>query len=188
MQRFTYKPLIALGICLGVSLISTSAVFAGEVTITGQNGKTTTVDTNTTKNGNTLTRDRTVTYPNGQTRSSTGTYTLDGNGGYDGAVTRTNRNGQTSTVQVDGQRTRTGSTVTNTGTVTGVNGKQTTYNHTGSCTGGNCTGSTTTTFSDGKTRTRTTTGTRDGNGGYAGTTTVTGRNGNTHTGTFQRSR
>jgi hypothetical protein len=187
MQRFIYQPLIALGICLGVSAISLPA-FAGEVTITGQNGKTTTVNTETNKDGNMVTRDRTVTYPNGQTRSSTGTYTLDSNGGYDGSVTRTNRNGQTNTFDVDGQRARTGNTVTNTGTVTGTNGKTTTYNRTHTCTGGTCTGTNVRTFPDGKTRTTNVTGVREGGGSYSGTVTKTGRNGNTRTGTFHRTR
>ena len=88
----------------------------------------------------------------------------------------------------DGQRTRTGGTVTKSGTVTGANGNQGTYNNTRTCNGGECSFNLNTTYPDGKIREVNGTATRTGKGSYSGNVTVTGRNGNMRSGSFTRTR
>jgi hypothetical protein len=171
-----------------VSLMAISPIWAGETTITGENGKTTKVNTDRVNNGDTSTVNRNVTYPNNSTSNSTGNFTNNGNGSYTGTVDRTNRAGNTNTYNLDGQITKDGNTRQNTGTITGTNGKQTTFNNTGSCTNGTCTGDRNLTFQNGKTRNTSLTGQRLGRGNYTGTGTVTGRNGNSRSGSFARNR
>lgn len=170
-----------------VSLIVVSPALAIETTVTGQNG-TTTVNTDRVKNGDTTTVNRSVIYPNNSTSISTGNFTNNGNGSYTGTVDRTNRSGNTNNYNLNGQITRDGNTRQNTGTITGINGRQTIFNNTGSCTNGTCTGDRNATFANGKTRNTSLTGQRLDNGTYTGTGTVTGRNGNTRSGSFTRNR
>ena len=181
---------------LALSLLLATPAWAGEVTrtYTGENGKTTTSTTSTSRNpeNNTVNRSTTTTYPNGKTTSTNSNYnyTNNGNGNstYSGDVVRTNRNGETNNYKVDGQRTRTDGTVTKSGTVTGANGNQGTYNNTRTCSGGECTFNRNAANANGKTRQVNGTAIRTDKGSYSGNATVTGRNGNTRTGTFTRSR
>ena len=112
--------------------------------------------------------------------------TRKGNSNYTGTVTHTNRKGETHNHSVNGQRTRTDGTVTNSGTVTGANGNQGTYNNTRTCNSGECTFNRNTTYPNGKTRQVNGTATRTDKGSYSGNATVTGRNGNTRSGSFIR--
>lgn len=173
---------------LAVSLMLISPALASETTITGEDGKTTTVNTTRVNSGNTGTVNRTVTYPNNATSTSTGNFTNDGNGGYTGTVNRTNPTGQTNTYNLNGQITKDGNTRQNTGTITGTNGNQSTFNNSGSCSNGACSGSRNLTFSNGKTRNTTLSGQRVERSTYSGTATVTGRNGNTRTNAVTRNR
>jgi len=170
-----------------VSLMVISPALAGETTLTGENGKTTTVNTNRVNNGDTTTVNRNVIYPNNSTSTSTGNFT-NGNGSYTGTVDLINRNGNTNNYNLNGQITKDGNTRQNTGTITVINGRQTTFNNSGSCTNGTCTGDRNLTFPNSKTRNTSLTGQRLGNGTYTGTGTVTGRNGKTRSGSFSRNR
>ena len=129
-------------------------------------------------------------FSNGKTSNTNGshTYTKNGNGNstYSGDVTRTNRNGETNNYKVDGQRTRIDGTVTKSGTVTGANGNQGTYNNTRTCNSGECTFNRNTTYPNGKTRKVNGTATLTDKGNYSGNATVTGRNGNMRSGSFTR--
>ncbi len=192
---------------LAATLMLAGTAQAGEVTFTGENGKTGTINTQRNRTETGWTVDRLYTTPQGQTKSvnktvtptgngtytttrstigrngrttlNTGTWSTDGNGNYTGTVERTNRQGETSPYQVNGQRSRTEAGRTNNATVTGPNGNTRSYNRVGSCNAGVCTG--TTTFNNGTTRI----GTVDRNNN---TFSVTGRQGRTRTGTYQRTR
>lgn len=186
-----------IGICtVAFSLLLTSPAWAGEVTrtLTGQDGKSVTSTTSTTidRDNNSVNRSSNNVYSNGKTSSTNSNYTYtnngDGNSAYTGNVTRTNRNGEVNTATVEGQRIRTNGTVNKTGTVTGSNGNSRTFNNTRSCNVGQCGGERNTTFSNGKTRTVSGSGIRTGKGSYAGNVSVTGRNGNTRSGSFTRTR
>jgi hypothetical protein len=181
------------GICtLALGLLLSTPAWAGETTrtFTGQNGKTTTSTTSTTRDpeNNTLNRATITTYPNGQTSSTNSNYRYNGSGSYSGDVTHTNRNGETGNYKVEGQRTRTNGTVTNTGTITGANGNQGTYSNNRTCASGECTFNRSATNANGQTRQVNGDATRTGKGSYSGNATVTGRNGNVRSGTFTRSR
>jgi hypothetical protein len=182
--------LISLSLLQGLafSLILISPALASDTTITGEDGKITTVNTTRLNNGDTSTVNRTVTYPNNTTSNSTGSFTNNGNGNYTGTVDRTNPTGQINTYNLNGQITKDGNSRQNTGTITGTNGNQTTFNNSGSCNNGTCSGDRNLTFSNGKTRNTTLNGQRTGKGTYTGTATVTGRNGNTRSGTVVRNR
>jgi hypothetical protein len=184
LHDFTCATLISLimGLCFGVS------AWAGTTTITGENGKSGTVETNRTKDGNTVNIDRTTTFPAGKTSTSTGSFTGTGNGNYTGNVDRTNRQGETNGYEISGQRNRNNGTVTNSGTITNENGKQATFDRSGTCNSGSCTGYRSVTYPGGKTRNTTLSGQRTGKGEFSGTANVTGRNGRTRSGTFVRSR
>lgn len=186
MQLRTLGLVILAGMGFNLALISPSR--AGETTITGTNGKSATVQTDVNRNGNTFDVNRTTTFPGGKTTTSNGSFTTDGSGNYTGTVDRTNRKGETNTYAVEGQRDRSNGTVSNTGTIVGPNGKQSTFDRTRSCSSGLCTGSRVLTFPSGKTRTVETTGVRAGQGNYNGTGTVTRRNGNTRSFSFHHSR
>ncbi|WP_247216560.1 hypothetical protein [Synechococcus sp. C9] len=192
---------------LAATLALAGVAQAGEVTLTGENGKTGTINSQRNRTETGWTVERLYTNPQGQTKSvnktvtptgngtvtttrstigrqgdttfSTGIWTTDGNGNYTGTVERTNRQGQTNPYQVNGQRSRTETGRTNHATVTGPNGNTRSYSRVGSCNGGVCTG--TTTFDNGSTRT----GTFDRNNN---TFAITGRQGRTRTGTYQRTR
>jgi len=165
-----------------------SPTLAGETTITGQNGGITTVQTDRSKLGNTSTVNRTVTYPNNSTSSSNASINNNVDGNYTGTVNRTNRSGQINTYDVNGQVIRNGNSRQNTGTITGTNGKQSSFNNSGSCSNGVCTGDRNLTFPNGQTRNTTLNGQRLERGTFTGTGTVTGRNGNTRSGSFVRNR
>jgi hypothetical protein len=173
---------------LTASLMLVSPTLAGETTITGQNGGITTVQTDRSKLSNTSTVNRTVTYPNSSTSSSNGSFNNNGDGNYTGTVNRTNRSGQINTYDVNGQVVRNGNSRQNTGTITGTNGKQSTFNNSGSCSNGVCSGNRNLTFSNGQVRNTTFSGQRLDRGTYTGTATFTGRNGNTRSGAFVRRR
>jgi hypothetical protein len=173
---------------LGLSISFASTASAGLLTITGANGKITTVQSDRTRSNGTINSSRTVTYPNGTTSSSTGVRTIDSNGNYTGTVDRTNRQGTTNNYQINGQYTKNNGSVTNTGTLTGANGQQSTYNRTGTCVSGQCTGNSVFTYPNGQTRTTNVTGQRTGQGQFTGTGTVTGRNGKTRSGSFVRTK
>lgn len=93
--------IILTSLGLSTSFISTAS--AGSITITGENSKTTQVQSDRTRTNGSTTTNRTVTYPNGTTSSSTGAWTGNGNGNYTGTVDRTNRRGTTNNYQVNGQ-------------------------------------------------------------------------------------
>ncbi len=173
---------------LGFSLAFGSVAAASEVVITGPNGQQTVTQTDRTRQGNTVNVNRTTTLPNGKTTTSTGTYTENGSGTYTGTVDRTNRQGETNMYQVNGQRSRENGTRQNSGTIVGPDGGQSTFNRTGSCVNGQCTGNSTFTYPNGQTRNGNMTGTRTAPGTGSGTLNVTGRNGQTRTRTFQRTR
>jgi hypothetical protein len=184
--------LAKLGVILvgiGSSLLVSAIALAGETTVTGANGKSSTVNRNVSKDGGTTNVNRNTTYSNGQTSSSTSNFTSTGNGNYTGTTNRTNRQGETTNYQLNGQLLKENGTRQNTGTLTNsANGNQTSFNNSGSCINGACTGNRITTFPNGKTRTTALTGTRMGAGTFNGTANVTGRNGKSRTGTFQRVR
>jgi len=123
---------------LVAGLMLANPALAGETTITGQNGRTTKVQTVRSKNGNTFTINRNVTYPNGNTSSSTGNFSNNGNGKYMGTLDRQNRTGQTNNYNVEGQILRNGNSLQNAGTITGAKGKQSTFNNSTSCSNGFC--------------------------------------------------
>ena len=184
-----------IGICtLALGLLLATPAWAEEVTrtFTGANGKTTTSTSTINRNPENKSGDRSTitTYPNGKTTSTNSTYKYNNNGNstYNGTVTRTNRKGETNNYSVDGQRTRTDSTVTKSGTVTGANGNQGTYNNNRTCNSGECTFNRNSTYPNGKTREVNGTATRTGKGSYSGNATVTGRNGNVRSGSFTRTR
>jgi hypothetical protein len=166
---------------LAVTLMLAGTAQAGEVTVTGEHGKTGTINTQRNRTETGWTVDRLYTNPQGQTKSvnktvtptgdgtytttrstigpnggttvNNSTWTTDGNGNYTGTVERTNRQGETSPYQVNGQRSRTEAGRTNHATVTSPNGNTRSYSRVGSCNAGVCTG--TTTFNNGTTRTGT---------------------------------
>lgn len=173
---------------LSFSLAFGSVAIASEVILTGPNGQQTTTQTNRTRQGNTVNVNRTTTLPGGKITNSTGTYTGNGNGTYTGTVDRTNRQGETNIYQVNGQRSSGTGTRQNSGTVTGPNGGESTFNRTGACVNGQCTGNRSVTYPNGQTRNVNMSGTRTAPGTGSGTLNVTGRNGKTRTGTFQRTR
>lgn len=186
-MQFRNLGLIVLA-SLGLSISFASTASAGLLTITGANGKITTVQSDRTRSNGTGNVNRTTTYPNGTTSSSTGVWTGNGNGSYTGTVDRTNRQGTTNGYQINGQYSRVNGTGSNTGTVLGPNGQQSTYNRTGSCANGQCTGTGVFTYPNGQTRTTNVAGQRTGQGQFTGTGTVTGRNGKTRSGSFVRTR
>ena len=184
-----------IGICtLALGLLLATPAWADEVTrtFTGENGKITTSTTTINRNRENKSSDRstTTTYPNGKTTSTNSTYKYNNNGNgnstYNGTVTHTNRKGETNNYSVNGQRTRADGTVTKSGTVTGANGNQGTYNNTRTCNSGECTFNRSTTYPNGKTRQVNGMATRTDKGSYSGNATVTGRNGNTRSGSFTR--
>jgi len=183
----TASPAIAQGVT------TTSTVITNTInrTTTYPNGKTSTGTSVITRSGNTTNFNRSTTLPNGKTTNTTGTttYTNNGNGSFTGTATRTNRNGEVSNFTVEGQRTRTGDTVTKTGTITNTDtGKQGTFNNSRTCTGGQCSFNRNFTDAQGKNRNNTGTATRNADGNWTGNFNVTRRNGTTGTGSFTKVR
>jgi hypothetical protein len=198
-ERDGQEIIMKIGICtLALGLLLATPAWAEEVTrtFTGSNGKTTTSTINRNPENKSGDRSTTTTYPNGKTTSTNSIYNYknnynnngNGNSTYNGTVTRTNRKGETNNYSVDGQRTRTDGTVTKSGKVTGVNGNQGTYNNTRTCKSGECAFNRNATYPNGKTREVNGTTTRTDKGSYSGNATVIGRNGNTRSGTFTRTR
>jgi hypothetical protein len=150
---------LMIGVCI------TSPAWAGEITTTrtGNNGKTSTSNTTVTRDGNTVTRSTTTTYGDGTTSSSTGVRTYNQDGTFSGQVTHTNRKGEVNTGTVSGTRTRDGNTVSKTVTMTGTDGKQVNFNNQRSCSAHQCQGSRTHTNAQGRQRSVTVTGNRNGN-------------------------
>lgn len=175
---------------LSVVLAIATPGMAQETTIIGPKGGETTTQVEREQTEDGITTERTTTLPNGDTTTTTGTISGDGEGGYTGTATRTNRQGETNTYEAEGQFNRTEGGYTNTGTVTGPNGEQATYDNTGTAAGdgsGGYTRDRTVTYPDGRTRQVDIEGTRSSEG-RSGTATVTGRGGRTRSGGFQRNR
>lgn len=173
---------------LGLGLFPMSAVQAGDVIIRGRGGRLTQTETNRQKTEDGLLIERTTTLPKGQTRTSSGTFNGTGDGNYNGSVTRTTRQGETYNYQVDGQRSRGDGSYQNSATITGPGGKQTTVNTNGSYGNRRLSGDRAVTYPSGQTRTVEVNGLRRGRGRYTGTINVTGRDGQTRTGRFWRTR
>jgi hypothetical protein len=87
---------------LGFCMMMTSAAFAGQATYTGPNGRSTIVDTTRQKTNNGSTFDRTTTYPNGQTSSSTGSFVRTGENSYERNRVYTGPKGNQTTVNGSG--------------------------------------------------------------------------------------
>jgi hypothetical protein len=109
---------------LGFCVMLAPAAFAGQATYTGPNGRSTVVNTTRQKTDNGFTTDRTTTYPNGKTSSSTGNFVRTGDNSY--------------------QRDR---------VYTGPNGNQTTVNGSGAYQNGVASGQRTVTYPNGQSRT-----------------------------------
>ncbi len=192
-----------------------SPVLAGEVTVTGPNGETATVDrtlektetgvTGTTtltgpdgaqatsefeatRDGDTLSGTRTTTYPDGTTSGNTTSFTGDGEGNYSGTVTRSNRQGETNTYGIEGQRTGGDGTIENNATITGPNGQQSSFNRTRTGGEGSYTVESTFTGPNGQTRSKSGNFNRVEPGSWSGTKTVTNRRGTQRTFGIQRQR
>lgn len=199
-----------LPLLLTLSLATALDGWAGTVTYTGPGGKTTTSNRTRTAPGS---FQRTNTFPQGQTSTYNGNFQGQGNGNYTGTIDRNGPKGKAQTYQVNGNRQRSGNTITNQGTVTNQNGQEGTFNrqhtctarscqgtntyqttrgqtHTktsnGSCENGTCTKSSTIVNPAGKTTIVDTTADRVEKGTYTGTTTITTSQGQVKTGTFQR--
>jgi hypothetical protein len=184
VRQFGIVALATLGLGIGFG----SVAVAGETVVTGANGNSATVETTRQRLDNGWTMNRNTTFPNGSTSQTTGTFTGDGNGGYAGSATRTNRQGQSNTYQLEGQRSVGNGIYQNNAIVTGPAGRQTTVNSNGTYGNGQFSGDRTVTFPDSKTRTTQIQGQRTGQGTYNGSVNVTGRNGRTRNGSFQRTR
>ncbi|NJK35537.1 MAG: hypothetical protein HC919_11625 [Oscillatoriales cyanobacterium SM2_2_1] len=176
---------------LALSFVFAPAVLAQSTTttVTGQNGDTATTNVTRIRDGNLVNVNRNTTFGNGTTTSSQRSTTINPDGSYSSAIQRTNRAGQTTPYRVNGQYSRTGNTITRTGTVTnGTTGQQGTFDKTRTCVSGTCTGTRIYTGAQGRTRTETFTSTRTAPGQRTGTVNVTRRNGSTNQVTFQTSR
>ncbi|MBF2098003.1 MAG: hypothetical protein IGQ88_06465 [Gloeomargaritaceae cyanobacterium C42_A2020_066] len=200
---------LLLSVACLTSLGLAPPVLARETVITGENGRAATVKTQRTRDNLTWTRARQVEGSQGRTSSrtrsltrtgdqswnsqgqwvgsqgrttfSTGTWTTNGQGGYTGTSTVTGPQGISRDYQVEGQFSRdpAGRSWRNTATVTRSQGQTRTYSRATDCGNGQCTR--VRTGSTGATRTTTATGTRQ-----SGSLSVTGRQGQTRAGTYQR--
>jgi hypothetical protein len=87
---------------LGFCLLLAPAALAGQASFTGAGGRTTHVNTAVQKTETGYNRQRTTTYPNGQTGSAESNFSRTGNGGYNRSKTYTGVNGNQTTVQGSG--------------------------------------------------------------------------------------
>ncbi|MGQ9865681.1 MAG: hypothetical protein ACUVSQ_05255 [Pseudanabaenaceae cyanobacterium] len=137
---------------LALALLAPIApAIAGTFTVKGPQG-TVTTDSTYTWDNNQLAIERQYGWPGGQTSRTQSVYQGDGQGNYTGTVGTTNRQEQTHTYNVQGQRQRTGTTWHNQGTVTGSQGQQAEFQRQGQCANGQCHGQRTLHFGNGSQR------------------------------------
>jgi hypothetical protein len=186
MSAASLKLLAAVG--LGLSLTIGSTALAGQTTLTGSGGQSLTTQTTRQRTGNSLQFQRSTTYPSGKTANTTGNLTGDGQGGYSGTATHTNRQGIANPYEIEGQFSHSNGTYQHQGTRTGPNGRQVMVNGSGTYGNGQFSGDRTVAFPNGQTRSTQFSGQRTGPGAASGSLQVTGRNGQVRSGTFQHSR
>jgi len=173
---------------VGFSLMFSPLVLAGQTTVTGPNGRSTTTQTQRQKTETGGTTQRNTTYPDGSNSATSGSWNNNGNGSYSGTVDHTNRQGNTNQYQVEGQVNRGNGSYNNNATVTGPNGQQSTVNTNATYGNGQVNADRAVTYPSGKTRNTQVEGQRTGQGSYTGTVNTTGRNGKTRSGSFQHNR
>jgi hypothetical protein len=106
---------------LSLSMAFSSIAQARELTVTGSNGRTSTVNTDRQKTDNGFTFERNVTLPNGRAYNQSGNYTRTGNGGYERDAVWTGLQGRQTTI--NGTGTYDNGVINGSSTVTSPNGQ-----------------------------------------------------------------